>query len=47
MGLNVMVDSGDQSWDVLEGASTDALVGDLAEPALHQVQPGTGGGNEM
>ena len=47
MGLNVLVDSGDQIRDVLEGASTDAPVGNLAEPALHHVQPRAGSGNEM
>src|SRR2546428_546413 len=47
MGLDVLVDSGDQIRDVLEGASTDALVGNLAEPALHHVQPRAGSGNEM
>jgi len=47
VGLDVVVDSGDQIRDVLEGASTDALVGNLAEPALHHVQPRAGSGNEM
>ena len=47
MGLDVLVDSGDQIRDVSERASTDALVGNLAEPALHHVQPRAGSGNEM
>lgn len=47
MSLDVVVDSGDQIRDVLEGASTDTLVGNLAEPALHHVQPRAGSGNEM
>ena len=45
--LDVLVDSSDQIRGVLEGASTDALVGNLAEPTLHHVQPGAGSGNEM
>src|SRR5438093_8305603 len=47
VSLDVVVDSGDQIRDVLEGASTDALVGNLAEPALHHVQPRAGSGIEM
>src|SRR5437879_9892894 len=45
--LDVLVDSGNQIRDVPERASTDALVGNLAEPALHPVQPRAGSGNEM
>jgi len=47
VGLDVLVDSGNQIRDVPERASTDALVGNLAEPALHHVQPRAGSGNEM
>ena len=47
VGLDVVVDSGDQIRDVGKRPSTDALVGNLAEPALHHVQPRAGSGNEM
>jgi hypothetical protein len=31
----------------LESTTTDPLVGDLAEPALDEIQPGTGSWNEV
>ncbi len=37
--LDVIVDSGYQFRNTVEGASTYALRGDLSQPALHKVQP--------
>src|SRR5438128_5752916 len=43
----VVADRGDQRRDTGEGASPDALAGDLGEPALHHVQPRSAGGCEV
>ena len=49
MGLDVVVDSGDQIRDVGKRPSTDALVGNLAEPASPPLAFSlrAGSGNEM
>ena len=44
---DVARDHGDQLVDAAEGLPPDALVGDLPEPTLDQIQPGTAGGNEV
>src|SRR3989442_5260438 len=43
----VVADGGDQSRYTGEGTATDALAGDVGEPALHQVQPRSAGGCEV
>lgn len=49
-----MVVSGDvivnglfQCFDASEAVAPDAIGGDIAEPALHHIEPGTGGGDEV
>ena len=39
VGLEVLLDRGDQVGDAVEDAAADRLVGQLAEPALDEVQP--------
>src|SRR3989304_5469168 len=38
---------GDEGWHALEGAPTNAVARDLAEPPFDEVQPRTAGRNEM
>lgn len=47
MIAHVVLDSGDQFRHAAECPAADALVGDLAKPALDQVQPGTRSRSEM
>ena len=47
MSFDIGHDGLNQRGHILEGAAPDAFVGDLAEPALHQVQPRGAGGDEM
>src|SRR6266571_2775783 len=41
VGLEVFLDGGDQIGDGFEHPAADRFVGEVAEPALHEVQPGT------
>ena len=41
VNFNVMVDGLDKLFDAFKGAAPYSLLGDLREPALHHVQPGT------
>jgi len=43
----IVLDCGDQLTDAFEGATTNPLLADLAEPPLHHVQPAAGGRREM
>lgn len=43
----IVVNRYDERRDALEGPAPDPLTGDLAEPALHEVEPGTAGGNAV
>jgi hypothetical protein len=45
--VQVLCDRSDQFPHMLEAAPPDALVGEIAEPALDQVQPGTGGWDKV
>ena len=45
--LEVVLDRGDEGRDTHEGATTDAVAGDFAEPAFDQIEPGAAGGNEV
>ena len=47
MIVNEVHDRLDQLYYATKRASTNAFIGDLAEPALDQVQPGTARGNEV
>src|SRR4030067_3732486 len=47
MVVQVLFDGSNQRRHVLEGATTQPLVGYFAEPALHQVEPGTGGRDKV
>ena len=48
MVLDEFLNGRDQLLHVLKGATANAFVGDLAEPAFgHEIQPGTAGGDEM
>ena len=38
--VDVFADGGDELFEVLEGASADALVGQVAEEAFDHVEPG-------
>lgn len=39
MVLDVLVDGCFELWDTMECRSSNALVGDVAEPALDEVEP--------
>jgi len=45
--LDELVDGLDEFVDRGEAASPDGFVGDLAEPAFDEVQPGRAGGDEV
>ena len=47
MIVQILSDGGDQFGHAREAATTDSLVGDLAEPTLHHVQPGTRSRDEV
>ena len=47
MGVEVVLDRGDQVGDAVEDAAAERLVGELAEPALDQVQPRRRGRGEV
>ena len=44
---DVLSDGRDELWDASEGATAEALVGQFAEPSLHQIEPRGAGGREM
>jgi hypothetical protein len=44
---NVLGNGRDQRPDLLERPATEAFVGQVAEPSFHQVEPATGGGDEV
>lgn len=43
----VLLNRGDEKRDALEGASTNAVARDLAEPPFDEIEPGSAGRNEM
>ncbi len=45
--LNVIRNRVDQMADAVEGPTTNPLVGDLAKPTFHQIQPRTARWNEV
>jgi hypothetical protein len=47
VNINIFADGRLQLFHASEYATTNPLVGDFGEPALHQVDPGTVGGGEM
>lgn len=47
MIIEVTVDGIDQVGNAFENATANAFVGDLAEPTLDQIQPGTGSWNKV
>ena len=47
MIVQILSDGGDQFGHAGETATTDSLVGELSEPTLRQVQPGTRGRDEV
>ncbi len=47
MGGEELVDRGDQVGDAVEDAAADRFVGQLAEPALDEVEPGARGRGEV
>src|SRR5680860_258418 len=47
VGLQVALDGGDQVGDGVEHSATQGLVGQVAEPSLDEVEPGTGRGREV
>jgi hypothetical protein len=47
VNVDVFADGRFQFLHASEYATTNPLVGDLGEPALHQIDPGAVGGSEM
>ena len=47
MIVQIVLNGGDQCGHILEGPSPDPFLGEIAEPALHHVQPGTGRRNKV
>ena len=47
MRLEVVLDRGDEVGDAIEHAAADRFVGELAEPALDEVQPRARGRGEV
>ena len=45
--VQVVLDRGDEGGDALEGDPPDAIAGDLAEPALDEVEPAAVGRGEV
>ena len=47
VSADVLLDCLDQLRNIFERAPTDPFVGDLAKPAFHHIEPGTGRWNEV
>lgn len=47
MVLEIVYDGGFEIGNAAEDAAPDGVLGDEAEEALHQIEPGGGGGGEV
>ncbi len=47
MIVQIVLNGSDQCGHILEGPSPDPFLGEVSEPSLHHVQPGTGRRNKV